>query len=203
MGVPWYTWKVHGTHGYTGGPKRPMADLPMHGWSMGQHDKPMQDSWAVHGRSMGDRTAVPLSRPIAKTLYQWLTHGRPKERPTGGPWVTHGWPMRQLYTYILGIWYPRHCGQSLCLSMLVEVVTLWADDRREAEDNSVLQRWLCDAINTARRWPTNRYINHRVHRSPDDGSFPEVIGHIGYHANPEKSTKEWGRRTSYERTLQQ
>ena len=86
-----------------------------------------------------------------------------------------------------------------CLSMLVEVVTLRADGRREAEDTSVLQRLWCDFVNMARRWPTHRYINHRVHWSPDHGSFPEVIGQLGYHANPERSTIERGRRTSYVR----
>ena len=75
--------------------------------------------------------------------------------------------------------------------MSVEVVTLRADDRIEAEDTSALQIWWCDVVNTALRWPTHRYINHRVHWSPDDGSFPEVIGQLGYHANPERSTKEW------------
>ena len=66
--------------------------------------------------------------------------------------------------------------------MLVEVVTLWADDRRGAEDASVLQRLRCHIVNTALKWPTYRYhiiysiyIYHRAHCSPDDGSFPELI----------------------------
>ena len=91
----------------------------------------------------------------------------------------------------MDIGYPWHfCGLWLCLSMLVEIVTLRADDRREAENISVLQRW-CDVVNTVLRWPTHRYINHRVHWSPDNGSFPEVIGQLGYHANPERFTKGW------------
>ena len=108
-----------------------------------------------------------------------------------------------LMWYIVDIWYPWKCGQWLCLSMLVEVVTRRADDSREAEDTSMMQRWWCDVVNTALRWPTRRYINHKVRSSPGHGSFPEVIRQLGYHANPDRSTKQCGRRTSYERKQQQ
>ena len=75
----------------------------------------------------------------------------------------------------MDIGYPSHCGQWLWPSMLIEVVTLRADDRREAEDTSVLQKWWCDVVNTAFRWPTHRYIKHRGYRSPDDCSLSVAI----------------------------
>ena len=77
--------------------------------------------------------------------------------------------------------------------MLVEVATLLADNRRTAEDTSLLQRWWCDVLNTALRWPTRRYINGRVHWCPDDVSFPERIGQLEYlsiQRDPQKSEVE-------------
>jgi len=86
----------------------------------------------------------------------------------------------------MDIGYPWHCGKWLFLSMLIEVVTLRADDRREAEDTYVLQKWWFDVVNTALKWPTHRYINHRGYRSPDDGSSPEVMEQLAYYATPYK-----------------